>query len=250
MKYTCQCLLLAMLCLLLAACSGTDLKPKNPAELYFLEGEKQFEKELYSKAITSWEMVRDTFYSPELSMLAELKIAEAYYITKQYAEAATTFGSFIAKHPDDFRAASAYFRMGLSYYKQILSPDRDQTSTQNALRSFKEFSRLYPDNPKTPEAKNLILRCRSRLAEHEVYVGLFYLKQKKYSSAINRFEGILKAYPEYYFRDEAYFYLGSAYMDLGLDNDAKSYLNKLIQEFPNSKFTDESRELLEKLETE
>ena len=245
MKQIVRYLLFVLICLLVASC-GPKIKPQNSAEKYFQEGERYFESNLYDDAIASWEKVRDTFYSPELSMLAELKIAEAYYVTKRYEEAAMAFSEFLKQHPSDFRAASILYRMGLCYYQQILSPDRDQTSTRNAMVSFRELIRRFPDDPRAQEAEYLIQRCRTRLAEHEVYVGKFYLKRNQFKQAINRFEGILEAFPEYYYRDEAYFYLGEAYLKELQPDKAENIFNQLFEEFPGSDYVEEAQKLLKK----
>ncbi|MCD6581005.1 MAG: outer membrane protein assembly factor BamD [Desulfuromusa sp.] len=235
-----------MICLFLAACGGSKVKPQNSAEKYFQEGERYFESSLYDDAISSWEKVRDTFYSPELNMLAELKIAEAYYVSKRYEEAAMAFDDFLKQHPNDFRAATILYRTGLSHYQQILSPDRDQSSTENALHSFQELIRRFPSDPQAQEAGYLIQRCRTRLAEHEVYVGKFYLKRKQYQPAINRLEGILESFPNYYYRDEAYLYLGKAYLKTEQPDKAKSIFNQLFEEFPGSDYIEDARKLLKK----
>ena len=235
-----------LLCLFLAACGGSKVKPEDSAEKYFQEGEGYFESNLYDDAIASWEKVRDTFYSPELSMLAELKIAEAYYVSKRYEEAAVAFEDFLKQHPNDFRAPTILYRMGLSYYQQILSADRDQTSTENALHSFQELVRRYPDDSNAQEAGYLIQRCKTRLAEHEVYVGWFYLMKKRYQASIKRLEGVLESFPDYYYRDEAYFYLVKNYTQIGRFEEAQKYFNKLTEEFPGSDYTDDARELIEK----
>ncbi|MFK5927394.1 MAG: outer membrane protein assembly factor BamD [Desulfuromusa sp.] len=244
MKQIYTWLLPVLICLILSACGGSKVKPQNSAEKYFQEGERYFESNLYDDAITSWEKVRDTFYSPELSMLAELKIAEAYYITKRYEEAATAFDDFLKQHPNDFRAATILYRMGLSYYQQILSPDRDQTSTEKALRSFQQLTKRFPNDSQVQEAGYLIQRCRTRLAEHEVYVGRFYLKRKQYQPAIKRLEGILTSFPDYYYRDEAYFYLGDAYLKTEQRDKAKTIFNQLFDEFPGSDYVEDAQELL------
>lgn len=244
MRQTYKWLFPVLFCLLLAACGGSKVKPENSAEKYFREGEKYFESDLIDDAIASWEKVRDTFYSPELSMLAELKIAEAYYVSKRYEEAALAYQDFLKQHPNDFRAATILYRMGLSYYQQILSPDRDQTSTRNALRSFQELTRRFPDDSQAQEAEHLILRCRTRLAEHEVYVGHYYLKRKQYQPAIQRLKEILDSFPDYYYRDEAYFYLGSAYLKTNQVDQANVIFKKLTEEFPGSDYTEEAQELL------
>ncbi len=244
MKHIHRYLLLILFCLVLSACGHSKAKDQKSAGAYFLEGENYFEAGHYNKAISSWEHVRDAFYSPELSMLAEMKIAEAYYKSEQYEEAAVAFSDFLDQHPNDYRTATVLYRMGLSYYQQILVPDRDQTSTQKALKSFQEMVKRFPDDPQAKEARNLILRCKTRLAEHEVYVGRFYLRIDQYQQAIDRLEGVLKSFPQYYYRDEAYFYLGQAYFKTAQPDKAKSTFNKLFQEFPGSDFIEDAQKIL------
>ncbi len=244
MRQTCRFLLFILFFLILTACSSTKAKPQKPAEQYFVKGEKYFDDGNYNKAIESWEQVRDAFYSPELSMLAELKIAEAYFRSEQYAEAAAAYDDFLKQHPNNEHTPIILYRMGLSYYRQILAPDRDQTSTKKALQSFQKMVKRFPDHPKAQEARNLILRCRTRLAEHEVYVGRFYLRIDQYQQAINRLEGVLKSFPQYYYRDEAYFYLGQAYFKTFQFDKGKETFDKLFNEFPGSDFVDDAQKVL------
>ena len=242
MKYLLTLLLLVLLALL-PAC-GSKVTPQNDAAKYFQEGERYFESNLYDNAIESWEKVLDTFYSPELSMLAELKIAEAYYVSERYAEAATAYQSFLDQHPADSRIPSVLYRLGLSYYQQILGADRDQTATENALSTFQELVRRFPDGPRTQEARQLIKRCRTRLAEHEVYVGAWYLKKEFYAAAIKRLEAVLTTYPDYYYQDETYYYLGKAYLETERLESARSMFRKLRDNYPGSDFRDDAEDLL------
>lgn len=245
MKQVCRYLFLVLIIIVLSACSGSKVKPQNSAEKYFQEGERYFEGKLYDDAIASWEKVRDTFYSPQLSMLAEMKIAEAYYVSKRYPEAVTAFSDFLANHPDDPRTATIFYRLGLSYYQQILSADRDQTSTENALVTFQQLEQRFPENPYSQEARQLIQRCKTRLAEHEVVVSAYYLKKNQYEPAITRLETLLKNFPDYYYRDEAFYHLGKAYLKTQQRNKAEAVFQKLSEQFPGSDYTDDARKLLE-----
>lgn len=245
MRHIWKALLLIVVVLLLASCSKKP-EPQSTAEKYFQEGERYFESNLYDDAIASWEKVRDTFYSPELGMLAELKIAEAYYITERYSEAATIFEEFLKQHPNDFRAATVLYRLGLSYYQQILPADRDQTNTRNALQTFQELVRRFPTSRDIQEASHLILRCKTRLAEHEVYVGAYYVKKKYYQPAITRLEAVLTSFPDYYYRDEVYFHLGKAFLETDQEDKAKDLFDRLCEEFPGSRFTTKAKKLWEK----
>ena len=244
MKQACKYLLLIVVISFLAACGATKIKPKNSAEKYFQEGERYFEGKLYEDAIASWEKVRDTFYSPELSMLAEMKIAETYYVSERYNEAASAFTDFLASHPNDPRAGIILYRLGLCYYNQILSADRDQTNTENALATFQQLLQRFPNSPNAQEAQNLIQRCKTRLAEHEVVVSSYYLKKKKYKPAIKRLEQLLSDFPDYYYRDEAFYYLGKAYFKTGQDDKTRQTFQLLFEQFPGSGFADKARTLL------
>lgn len=236
-------LVILTLCALLGACGGKKADQIDAAK-YFQEGERLFEKKLYNDAIAAWEKVRDTYYSPELSMLAEIKIADAYFISEQYPEAATAYADFLDRHPNDSREGTLLFRLGLSYYKQILSADRDQSSTENARATLQKMLERYPDHPKADEAKVLIIRCKTRLAEHEIYVGRFYLKKKQYRPAIMRLENALKQYPDYYYRDEAYYSLIEAYVKSEQKDKARIVLEKLKSEFPRSDYLEDAEDLL------
>lgn len=245
MKQAYKYLLLILVILLLAACGGTKVKPKNSAEKFFQEGERYFEGKLYEDAISSWEKVRDTFYSPELSMLAEMKIAETYFVSEHYSEAASAFSDFLASHPNDPRAGIILYRLGLCYYNQILSADRDQTNTENALVTFQKLVQRYPNSPNAQEASYLIQRCKTRLAEHEVVVSSYYMKKKRYEPAIKRLEQLLNDFPEYYYRDEAFFHLGTAYLKTNQKEKAQLIFQQLFEQFPGSDYVNDAKEMLE-----
>lgn len=237
-------LFIILLTLFMSACSSPKVVPRHSAEKFFQEGEKFYESKLYDDAIASWEKVRDTYYSPELNMLAEMKIAEAYYRSARYEEAATAYTDFLKQHPSDTRIDDVIYRLGLSHYQQILSADRDQTSTRSALGVFEELQLRFPEYPQTEEVGYLIQRCRNRLAEHEVYVGHYYQKKNHHQAAIKRLEKALADYPNYYYRDEAYLYLGKAYLQAGQKDKAKTIFNQLFEQFPGSEYLIEAQKVL------
>jgi outer membrane protein assembly factor BamD len=235
-----------ILTIFLASCSSQKVVPQHSAEIYFQEGERFYESNLYEDAIASWEKVRDSYYSPELNMLAELKIAEAYFRSERYEEAATAYEDFLKQHPNDSRINDVYYHLGLSHYQQILSADRDQSSTEKAMLVFQQLLKRFPEYSQAEEVGYLIQRCRNRLAEHEVYVGRFYLKTENFQAAINRLEKVMAVYPNYYYRDEAFFYLGQAYLQTGQKDKAKDIFNNLFEQFPGSEYLVEAQKILAK----
>lgn len=233
--------------LLATACTSTVVPPPRTADYYLQEGEGFYDKGLYEEAIASWEKVRDTYYSPELNVLAEMKIAEAHFLAGNYVEAAAAYEDFLKQHPDHEHTAQILYQLGMSYYNQILSADRDQTATRNALVTYEALLKRFPADPKEEEVGVLAARCRDRLAEHELYVGRFYLRTGEYQAAIHRLKGIFSLYPNYFKRDQVYFYLGQAYLRIGDRQQAIAAYNTLFKEFPQSEYIIEAQKIVEKL---
>lgn len=239
-------LLFIAVALLFTACASPVVPPPKSADFYLQEGEQMFDRGLYEDAIANWEKVRDSYYSPELNIIAEMKIAEAYYLSEQYPEAAAAYEDFLKQHPNSDRVSQAMYQLGMSYYQQILNADRDQTATENALVTFETLVKRFPTDHDPEQLKVYIGRCQDRLAAHEVYVGRWYLKTDKPEAAINRFENMFRTYPNYFYRDEAWLYLGKAYLLAGRKEDAVQAFNTLFKDFPGSTFIIDAQKIMEK----
>jgi outer membrane protein assembly factor BamD len=232
--------------LLVTACTSGVVPPPKAASTYFQEGESFFEKGLYEDAIASWEKVRDSYYSPELNIQAEMKIAEAQFLAGNYLEAALAYEEFLKQHPGNENTDKILYQLGMSYFKQMLSSDRDQTVTRNALATFTSLLQRYPEDSRKDEVREMIALCRGRLAEHELYIGRFYLKYGHPEAAIQRLRSLFSTYPEFGERDQAYFLLGQAYLKANRDKDAIEAFNTLYREFPNSKYITPAQKILAK----
>ncbi|PLX76387.1 MAG: outer membrane protein assembly factor BamD [Desulfuromonas sp.] len=230
--------------LLLSACGTQQLPPTRSAAYYFQEGERLFERELYEDAVASWERVRDSYYSPELNILAELKIAEAYYLAEMYVEAAATYESFLKNHPDSDHGQRVLYYLGMSYYKQVLPANRDQTATHNTIVTFRNLLKLYPETSQKVEVEDYIHFCRNRLAQHEVLVGRFYVRTDKADAAIMRLEAVLADYPDFTTREQLYYLLGEAYLQKEDKTKAVESFNNLYANYPDSKYIKKAKKSL------
>ncbi len=237
-------ILLIVISLLASACSSGKVPPTRSAAYYFKEGERLFEKGLYEDAVASWEKVRDSYYSPELNILAELKIAEAYYRSEQYVEAAAAYELFLKNHPDNEKSETVLYFLGLSYFKQVLPADRDQTAAHNAIVTFRNLLKLHPKTGYREEAENYIRFCRNRLALHELSVGRFYVRTEKPDAAIRRLEAILTKYPDFNNREELYYLLGQAYLQKSDKEKAVEAFNRLYDQYPSSKLIPKAQKAL------
>jgi len=223
-------------------CATTQVN--KPADVLYNEGAQLFKDGKYEAAIERWKKVRETYQSPELSTKAELNIADAYFLNKDYIEAAAGYEDFRKLHPKHPQADFALYRQGMSYFNQIHSIDTDQTPVKNAQNTFDSYLKLYPDGAQQADAREKYNECRDKQLQYELYVGRFYLKTNVYKAAIARFEQSLKMFADSARRDEVLYYLGKAYQEDGQKEKAREVLGRLISEFPGSAFIAEANKTL------
>ena len=234
-----------LLCVIgLAACATSDTSLKKTPEASFKAADDLVAKGHYDDAIALWKKVKDSYRSPEVAAMAELKIADAYFAKESWIEAAASYEDFRKLHPQSDKAPYALYRMALSHYNQIEKIDTDQTPVKNAAAALETFLKYYPQSEYAKDATFKLAMCRVKMAQYELYVGRFYYRTDKYVSAIGRLEGIIKNYPGYPVIDETLYYLGASYLQTGELAKGRDALNRLIKEFPASKYAEKARKLL------
>jgi outer membrane protein assembly factor BamD len=233
-----------LLLLTLAACSSVPVD-NRPSTLY-KEGEDFYASRRYDDAIAQWKKVREAYASPELTTNAELKIADAYFDSERYIEAAAAYDEFRKLHPAHEKSAYALYRMGLSNYHQITGIDTDQTPGKNALTLFDDLLKKYPASEYAADAKEKRAELTGQQLQYEQYVARFYYRTEKYGAAIKRLEEALAAFPKNQLHDETWYLLGASRLKNGSPDKAKEAFNRLSTDFPESRFIKEASKLLEK----
>jgi outer membrane protein assembly factor BamD len=181
---------------LFSGCAWFKPKEEKNAQELISDGMDQYNNEDYKEAVDSFEKLKDWYPFSKYVILAELKIADAFYRLKQYSEAVTAYESFENLHPRNEAVPYVIFQIGLCYYEQIDTVDRDQTPAKNALDTFKRLIKQFPDNSYSRRAKECMKVCIKSLAGHEFYVGFYYFKSKHYKAALKRFKSVLANYPD------------------------------------------------------
>ena len=235
----------AGLLIFLAGCATTAPPPATPDAL-FKEGETLYSGKKYEDAIEKWKKAKELATAPDLIARTELNIADAYYANRNYIEAAAAYEDFRKFHPDNAKAPYALYRTGLCYVNQITGIDTEQTPVKNAVTMFESFLRQYPDSEYAADAKDKLAECRTKQLQYEIYVGRFYYRTEKYQAAVNRLEDALVKYHDLKINDETLYYLGRAYLGLGIRTKGEEALNRLVNDYPTSRFLPEAKKLLGK----
>jgi outer membrane protein assembly factor BamD len=235
---------------LLFGCSGKGKDVKkiegDPEKLY-KEGLALFNKREYPEALKKFEELKASFPdSPPFTIWAELKIGDCHFLDKKYVEAIAAYEEFKKIHPSHEEIPYVQYQIGMSYYNQMLTPDRDQTPTQKALSSFEYLIANYPPSLFTDKAKEKVGVCIQRLADNEFYVGNFYYKEGRYQAAAARFEGLLEKFPKNPGEDKTLYLLGKSYLELDQWQKAEGAFRKIVTDYPKSPHYKEAQSILNK----
>jgi outer membrane protein assembly factor BamD len=230
--------------------SSSEPKVDATAEALFQDGMKYFKEKRYARALDHFTKLRSEHpFSPQLT-LAELHIADAYYLNQQYPEAINAFKEFEMMHPSNENMPFVIYRLGLSYFDQFTSVDRDQKNTEIAKTYFETVIAKYPKSPHAAEAKDKLAKCNGYLAEHDFNVAHFYLQQEKYPAARDRFEEIVRKYRGTPAAAKSLFFLGESYRNEKNNVKAALAYEALLQHYPDSQFASQARTQLARVEKE
>jgi outer membrane protein assembly factor BamD len=235
-------LLLAALLLALAGCrSGVAQDPilKLSAEESLAKGKELLARQKYGKARPYFTHAFEIEPNSPVGREGLLLAADTYYQeggTTNFVQAEAKYRDFLNRFPTSEQAAYVQFQIANSLAKRMEKPDRDQTVTRKALDAYRELARLYPTSEYAAQAQEQLALVRNNLAEHEFQVGRFYLRYGLPVAAAQRFELLLKEYPQYPARDKVMYHLGLAYDDSGKTEEASKTFEQLRSEFPQSPF--------------
>ncbi len=194
---------------LISGCSLFNNNPDmlaEPPETLAKKGMAKFSSGRYEEAFEIFQTLRDRHPYSRYALLAELKLADAQYMRNNYLEALEAYQAFERLHPKNEAIPYVIYQIGMTYFRQMRSLDRDQEMTVKAIQTFTRLRKAFPRDTYSAKAEVPLVEAQTRLTGHEFYVGEFYYKKKEYRAALNRFTNLLKSFPDtgYHGRTMAY----------------------------------------------
>jgi outer membrane protein assembly factor BamD len=235
----------------LAGCSGgvSSHKPLPCREQFDL-GRQKFERKKYLQATEEFKIF--VFNCPGSANVdtAQFFLAMSYFNQKDYTTAAGEFRKLLNSFPTSDFADDAMFMLGLSDYKQSPGPELDQIYTLQALENLQNFKDIYPASPLLPEVEKYIQECRNKLAEKTYRNGRLYFRLGEYKSCRVYLAKVLEEYPDTKWAAQAQFLVAESYRLESQKGEALSEYQKLIDNYPNGKLSEQSRKRIDALKAD
>jgi len=176
--------------------SKDNLAFDSPAQVLASEAESLYRDGNYQESAEYFQQLKDRYPYSRYALLADLRVGDAYFKADRFEEAVLAYDDFIRLHPKNEAVPYAIYQLGMVYHKQMLTPDRDPTQARKAADTFERLTKQYPKSEWAQKALPRWQEAVERLAGHDLFVGRFYLRTKRYQAAIGRFKRVLTAYPD------------------------------------------------------
>ena len=242
-------ILLQVFCciLILSNCSNNSktviLKEAKDSQI-FIKGQSFLNSNDYKKAAIEFDKIYLNYPFSSLAPRAEIMTAYSLFQDNQINKAIGKLDEFIEMNPTGEHTQYAQYLLAMSFYVQIPDPGRDPMLSEKALKYFKIITTKFPTSVYAKDAKLKINYIKNSLAQNELLIGLFYLKNNSPASSIKRFQAIIKNYQTTSVIPETLYRLCEAFLMLGLKEEAIKSSSLLSYNFPDSEWTNLSKNII------
>ena len=134
----------------------------------------------------------------------------------------------------------------MCYYEKVIDEKKDVEPLIKSKEIFQLIINRYPNTDFALDSRVKLDLIFDILASKEMYVGKYYLNQKKWIPAINRFRTIIEKYPTTIYVEEALHRLVEVYYIIGLEEESKKYANVLGYNYLSSQWYEQSYKVFNK----
>ena len=226
-------LLLALMVLLLPACSSVDTTKSSGLSdtALYDKARAALDDDNFPLAIENYEKLEVEHPFSARTRQGQIDIIYAYYRSDEPDSAISAANRFIKLYPRNKQVDYAYYLRALVNFSRtsgtidrMLDRDpsvRDPRLARESFLNFAELIERYPNSRYAADAAQRMVYLRNYLARHEIHVARYYMKLQAYVAAANRGKFIIENYPQAPVVPEALGILVSAYEHLGLDDLAE-----------------------------
>ena len=167
-----------------------------------------------------------------------------------YEKAILQFKKIINRYPSHKDLDYIYYMVAMSNYEQITSHELDGKYNELSLEAFNQVIIRYPDSEYTKDSRQKIILVKTNKAAKHMEIGRFYLKEKKYIAALNRFKIVIDEFSITKFTPEALHRMVEAYYQMGMYEESYNTAALLGYNYPDSKWYKLSYNLVEQIDGE
>ncbi len=246
-------IILSILLLLINCSSDNDILSNNKEDIrapdqIYVSAKELFDQNNYELAFNEFSKLKKLYPLSNEAIQAEIMIGFISYLKMDYENAILHFDRFINKYPSHKELDYIYYMRAICNYEQITHHGLDGRYNEFALNDFNQVINRFPNSKYAKDSRQKIILVRSNKAAKHMDIGRFYLKEKKYSAALNRFKIVIEDYSMTKFTPEALHRMVEAYYEMGMAEESIKTASILGHNYPDTKWYKYSYNLIKKID--
>src|SRR3990170_3167798 len=159
---------LLFLAVMAAGCSSNPPVTAAPGEadqILLDRGNAALKERSWTRARTYFSELLESYPQSPLRADAKLGVGDTFLgenNSASYVYAQNEYREFLAFYPTNPKADYAQMQLGMVHFNQMLSAQRDQTETREAIKEFQVFVDRYPNSPLLPQVKQRLREAKDR----------------------------------------------------------------------------------------
>jgi outer membrane protein assembly factor BamD len=127
---------------------------------------------------------------------AQLRIGAAREKQKNFPDAVKAYATAADRYYNQPTiAADALFRQGVSYTRQAVKAEYDQSTAGQAIATFTDFITLFPGDKRVSKAQRAIAMLKTEQVRGNYEIARFYEKSRKWNGAVVYYNEVLQLDP-------------------------------------------------------
>lgn len=216
------------------------------AQFIFEQAKEYYADEKWSKAYALLEVCEPYYRGTMREDSVTFYKARCSFKDGDYYSAAEMLDTFRRTFNRSVFIEDAEAMYAISLYNMCPAPERDQSTTSQAIIAISEFMSHYPDSPQQPLFIDMTQDLTWRLHEKAYINAYTYYKIGRYNAAIIAFRNALKMYSDTHRREDVLYYITMASFKLAENSVEEKRLDRymstldayysFVMEFPESKY--------------
>ena len=216
-----------------------------PVDQLYNNAHTSLENSDYGAAEKAYQRLIARFPSGPYNEQAQLDLAYAQYKDNSPDDAYSTVNRFIKANPTNKHVDYAYYLRGLInfdrtsgvierfVYREGAEARRDQGYNLQAFDDFSELTRRFPDSAYAADARQRMIYLRNTLAQFEINVAAFYLRNEAYIASADRAQYVIEHYQQSPEAGDALAILTRSYLAVDQKALAEQTRKVLALNYPN-----------------
>lgn len=234
--------------ILMVGCGGPKTSLTDNPRLLYDKAISAMERGKYFEAVEKFQILVYNFPGATFIDTAQYYLGQSYFLNKEHELAAVEFERLVSNYPQSHYYDDAQYMTGICFFEN--TPGHfglDQEDLKLAIASMNNFILDNPESDLIPQAEQVVLDARTKLARKDYESGVLYTRIYDLRAARIYFQLVIDEYTDTPYAGKALFRLAE------IDYKEKEYqvasdrLNHFLNIYGDSELAAKAREYLEEI---